>query len=487
MTGSGGKCFWDNGKRAFRGGRLTSSSINSFNWDTDSLGLYSFSFGFDTKATGQSSIAYGRFTKATGENSIACGRNSKASGNNSTAFGFGTEAIGNNSTAFGANSTASGIGSTAFGTNSTASGIGSTAFGSSTASGQTSTAFGISTASGHTSTAFGRDIVASGSRTIAFGTGVSQASRLENNISSSLMIGFESTIPTLFVGPAASSSGTGNVSIGGNTSPDQKLVVSGAVEIGNTTVNTEGTIRYNGSRFQGRTGTSWKNLDEQSVWDKTGNTASYDGAVVIGSAAGSQQLDVEGAIKIGNTTSDKDFQGYHDTEWKNLDEAGGSSVWTLNGSETYYDSGNVGIGTTNPNHLLHVAGDLAVAGSVIAPSDRRLKENIQPITEALEIISALQPKTYKYKEEQIAAHGLSEKQQYGLIAQELEEVLPTLVSQQVILDEDGMTYKGVEYAQLIPILTQAIKELREENEELKDTTESLASRLEALEKNVVKN
>jgi len=408
---------------------------------------------------------------------------------------------------------------------------------------------------------------------------------LINNKPQTLMIGFESTTPTFFVGLSPDHMSSGNVSIGGNTSPEQKLVINGGIEIGNTVDNTNGTIRYNGSHFQGRHGGNWKNLDESgngSIWDESGNTVIYPGNVIIGSAAADQELNIEGAIKIGNTTTENigsirydgnNFQGYHNDEWKNLDEsasipvwnesgnivtypgsviigsasgaqqldvegairigntmadkfgsirfdgsnfqghngnvwknldedAGASSVWNQNGTETYYNSGNVGIGNSNPNHLLHITGDVAVAGTIIAPSDLRLKEEIQAITDALGIISALQPKTYKYKDEQVALHGLSEKQQYGLIAQELEEVLPSLISEQAIVGEDGTTYKGVEYAQLIPILMQAMKEFRaeshkvidelqKENTVLKNTFKSsaeiVAKRLEALEQYVVEN
>ena len=144
---------------------------------------------------------------------------------------------------------------------------------------------------------------------------------------------------------------------------------------------------------------------------------------------------------------------------------------------------------------------MAVAGFIIGPSDRRLKKDIQPIHDALTTVSALQPKSYTYKSEQIEAHGLSDGLQYGLIAQELEEILPSLISDNVLIDDDGTNYKGVVYAQLIPILTQAIKELnqdkmnfehmirelQQENEALKSTTQALSSRLDQLELLMVKN
>jgi len=571
-SGGGKKCFWDYGKRAFRGGELESFSTN---WNLTNLGDYSFSFGYNTKSTGDNSVSFGYETEATSFAATAFGNWTNANGDHSSAFGSNTLASGNTSSAFGDHTIASGDYSTSFGFETEASGEGSIAFGNNTK------------ASGVLSSAFGYNTEATNELSMVIGSGPFNGAYLINDIPKSLMIGFDSTVPTFFVGPSPSNSGTGNVSIGGDTSPVQKLEVNGAIEIGTTIINTNGTIRYNGSNFQGRHGGSWKNLDESAtapVWDESGNTAAYSGSVVIGSTSGSgaQQLDVDGAIKIGNTTTEKpgsirydgtNFQGYHNDEWKNLDEeasaavwdesgsyavypgsviigsatgaqqldvdgaikigntttdkvgsirfndtnfqgyngnewknldedAGGSSVWNLNGSETYYDAGNVGIGTNNPNHLLHVAGDLAVTGTIIAPSDRRLKKEIQPITDALDLVSALQPKTYKYKEAQVVEHGLSKKQQYGLIAQELEEILPSLISQQAIVAEDGTTYKGVEYTQLIPILTQAMKELKEESDKvidelqkenaalknaIKSNAELVGKRLEALEQHVVEN
>jgi len=660
-------------------GHLTKSSGNNstaFGSESKAIGGLSTSFGSHTTASGVVSTSFGSFTEALGDYATAFGRNSIASGDYSTSFGFGAEASGENSTAFGYESEAIGELSTAFGFETVASADISTAFGiETTASGYNSTAFGIgTTASGFNSIAFGSFTEAFGPRSTAFGintdaegiwsmalgsyskavgtrsivighdvnaTGIESmvigsapaSNPLINDINRSLMVGFGSIVPTFFVGPAPNETGTGNVSIGGNTSPLQKLHVNGAIEIGNTAINTNGAIRYNGNNFQGYHVGGWKNLDDISLWNKTGNTAYYtDGKVAIGTTTPSaappseglavtgnagigtnnptQKLEVVGGIKIGDTNSDIDgsirydgnnFQGHHAGEWKNLDETNGSSlwsqtgntayytdgkvaigtttpsagvtigntaappseglavtgdagigtnnpaqklevvggikigtttsnidgsirydgdnfqghtdgnwvnldnkVWNLNGGQAFYTSGDVGIGTNNPIHNLHVEGDIAVTGSIITPSDRRLKEDIKPIADALTIVSSLQPKSYLYKEEQVDAYGLSDKQQYGLIAQELEEILPTLITQQAIVTEDGKSYKGVEYAQLIPILTQAIKELNEElvdvkeekvksdvminklQSELKSTTEIMRDRLDALEKNVVK-
>jgi len=138
-------------------------------------------------------------------------------------------------------------------------------------------------------------------------------------------------------------------------------------------------------------------------------------------------------------------------------------------------SGYVGIGTTNPTHDLHVAGDIAVAGQIVHPSDKRLKTNIANIKNGLSLINQLSPKTYNHKTEQVAAFGLSNKPQYGLIAQEVEKVLPEIVIQKALVGEDGEIYKGLDYEKLIPILIAALQEADKEISNLKSQNTNLKS------------
>lgn len=142
--------------------------------------------------------------------------------------------IGTTSVAFGDNTVASGIRSTAFGVLTNASGIQSTAFGNgTTASANASTAFGTGTvASGVDSFAAGRFVTAgAAANTIALGLGVDLATQLVNNTMNSMMVGFNSDIPTLFVGPSAGLGTTGDVGIGTST-PGAKLDVAGSLKVG---------------------------------------------------------------------------------------------------------------------------------------------------------------------------------------------------------------------------------------------------------------
>lgn len=93
-----------------------------------------------------------------------------------------------------------------------------------------------------------------------------------------------------------------STSIGG-VSAKEKLTVSGAVNIGNTTSSQEGSIKYDGSNFKGYDGTSWSTF---GGWDRSGNylsTATSADSVGIGTDDPIEKLDVFGNINIPNTST----------------------------------------------------------------------------------------------------------------------------------------------------------------------------------------
>ena len=82
-------------------------------------------------------------------------------------------------------------------------------------------------------------------------------------------------------------------------------------------------------------------------------------------------------------------------------------------------------------------------------SDISLKENIETLTDALDTVDSINPVYFTWKD--------TGKEAFGFIAQEIEEVLPNLV-----YNNSDSGIKSVSYVQLIPVLVQAIKELRQE-------------------------
>jgi hypothetical protein len=119
-------------------------------------------------------------------------------------------------------------------------------------------------------------------------------------------------------------------------------------------------------------------------------------------------------------------------------------------------------------------GDIGSTGGFFALSDKRFKENIRDLEYPTENLLALKPKIYNYiKSDKI---NLSQGNQYGFIAQELEQVFPELIKdvKKPVFDENGniveyLEYKSVNYIPLIAVLTASIQELSQEVEQLKAT------------------
>lgn len=134
-----------------------------------------------------------------------------------------------------------------------------------------------------------------------------------------------------------------------------------------------------------------------------------------------------------------------------------------------YLAGNVGIGDSNPSVALSVVGDINYTGVITDISDRRLKENITPLTNSLEGVLALQGYSFTMKGD---ATGAIE---YGLIAQEVQAVFPHLV----VTKPDGTM--ALNYMGLFGPLVEAVKEQQKEIEAQQNELGDLRARLEALE------
>ena len=133
------------------------------------------------------------------------------------------------------------------------------------------------------------------------------------------------------------------------------------------------------------------------------------------------------------------------------------SYWQYQGT-TYFRTG----GGSN-TATLDSSGNFTATGNVTAYSDARLKTDIHTINDALSICGKLRGVSYKW-----IADG---KPSIGVIAQEVEEVIPEVVLTNVDTNpETGETteVKSVDYGKIVGVLINAINELKEEVEELKN-------------------
>jgi len=109
--------------------------------------------------------------------------------------------------------------------------------------------------------------------------------------------------------------------------------------------------------------------------------------------------------------------------------------------------------------------DLKVKGNVISyvSSDRRLKDNLKPIEKASEKISKISGYEFDWNDKQTSFTG----HDVGIVAQEVEEVLPEVVTTR----NDG--YKAVQYEKMVALLIEGMKEQQKEIEELKERINQL--------------
>lgn len=153
--------------------------------------------------------------------------------------------------------------------------------------------------------------------------------------------------------------------------------------------------------------------------------------------------------------------------------------------------------TINSNGNVNVHGTVSSNGSVLS-SDARFKKDIQTLTTSkVAKLDQVRGTSYQFRTKEFKDKNFAKGTQMGVIAQELIKVYPELVSK----GKDG--YYSVNYTGLIPVLVEAVKDLRKKNgelkanvkqlqdkagqiEEVKAQNKSLEARLAALEKLLLK-
>lgn len=210
------------------------------------------------------------------------------------------------------------------------------------------------------------------------------------------------------------------------------------------------------------TNTTFVFKNKQSAYNANLNV---QGNLSIAQPSGCESGLCEGTVDALNVNTSNNRVGVNTAvAQKNLDVRGTAGV---------SDSLIVGFGAAGANHnpgtdKLKVNGT-ARANAYYYNSDSRYKSNITPLTSALDKINLLNGYSYFNK--------LSEKNDIGVVAQEVEKVFPELVQ----TDSEG--YKSVSYGNLVAPLIEAVKEMYNNYISQQAKIESLEARIQALENN----
>lgn len=245
----------------------------------------------------------------------------------------------------------------------------------------------------------------------------------------------------------------------------------------------------------------------------TVNAATLNAAATTTTAVNASTTSTSPAAYVYNFGSGHGVYGY---------TAGGSAAnpYGISGVYGYNNAGGYGTGgygTNGPGVFGYSVNNAGVMGSgtwyagyfngnvystgTITSSDRKLKKDISDLTKGMDIISRLKPKTYQFRQDgNYKLMNLPEGRQYGLIAQDVEEVLPTLVKQtefdpNMITNlstakspnttvqqkaEEKIEFKGVNYTELIPIMVKGMQEQQETIEALTKKMDEQNKKIEAM-------
>ncbi|MEO6038259.1 MAG: tail fiber domain-containing protein [Saprospiraceae bacterium] len=233
---------------------------------------------------------------------------------------------------------------------------------------------------------------------------------------------------------------------------------------------------------------AWRNFGGDGLWTQNGyDVFRMTGNVGIGTNTPTQRIDLRGDFSK--------MRAGTDTKYMVVGNDGANSIIETTGGPlliNYYDKNPVSVpgdltigllanslkitsnGTNNiinsngANLTFQCASNKAVImpNNVQFPSDFRLKDNIQPLYNALAHVLQLRGVSYHLKKDS------TDQLHIGVVAQEVEAVYPQLV-RTISLPEEDREMKSVNYIELIPVLLEAIKEQQAQIEILKAQIKAL--------------
>ena len=251
-----------------------------------------------------------------------------------------------------------------------------------------------------------------------------------------------------------------NLNVGGNANVTGTLNITGATTLSSTLGVTAATTLSNTLNVTGATTLS-------STLNVTGATTLSSTLGVTGASTLSSTLNVTGISTFQtDTTVQGDLyigrnSGSHGNIYFYNDSADNyNSTIQFTDTSTTISGNSVAEDTFYFSNRIFVNGQIETNGDIAAysTSDQRLKDNINPISNALNKVLLTSGNTFDWNDK-----SDKEGSDVGVIAQEILEVLPEAVTSR----DNG--YLAVRYEKIVPLLIEAIKELKAEIDELKQS------------------
>ena len=199
------------------------------------------------------------------------------------------------------------------------------------------------------------------------------------------------------------------------------------------------------------------------------NVGSYGGNRLV---IGDTQAGVSTGLVIGEDSNSRGWFLWNvDDDFFDFGTKESGSTY---GNTLVLRSGEVGIGTNSPNYTLDVRGTIG-NNTTLYHSDKRWKKDIRNLDGSLDKVMKLQGMRYQWKQDEYPEMNFPDGEQIGLIAQDVEKIIPEVVNEAA----DG--YKSIDYAKLVSVLIESIKEQQEQIDRQHGQIEKLSERVKELE------
>jgi hypothetical protein len=261
-----------------------------------------------------------------------------------------------------------------------------------------------------------------------------------------------------------------NLKTSANTALSLGLSAGTAFSVGGSAISLRGsTTGYNdyGMEFYAGGSERMRIASNGKVLIGAGATASLGKLVVSEASSGTAVIALESQgswnSQISATSAGNMIFNNGGTQRMSIDASGNVIASVSMYAPIFYDSANTGfyLDANNTGTSLNVAGSIVAAGNVTAYSDIRVKDNVENITDAIGKLNQIRGVTYTRTD-----LDDKERKYAGVIAQEIEQVLPEAVF-------DNGKVKAVDYNATIALLIEAVKEQQGQINELKLTIEQL--------------